>query len=171
GVVHRIQQAPERRAVEPRRLVPVALHVEDGLRPDAGERAGREKRDGLVHALYERGLRPELPQLARDADRQQKIEEQPVEASRADRRDEVEVLVTGRPALGRGREHAVLDDRRHGIPLAPLRAVERQTKAFPGDEEDARLHAPAASSTRSAQCSTEWWRSTCSRSARPAPPP
>ncbi len=169
-VVQRVQEPAQRRAVEARRLVPVSLHVEDDLRPRARPRARGEERHELVDALHECGLGLEGAQLARDAERQQQIEERAVEHPRPSGADEVKPIVAGRPPGGRSCEHAVVDDAGERVPLALLRALERQAEALARDEEHARAHAPASSRTRSAQWSTECPAATRSRSSRPAPP-
>ena len=150
--------------------MPVALHVEDHLRARAGDATRDKKRDRLVDALDERGIRPEVAQLARDPPRQQRVVQRAVERARARRPDEMKAVVARRrPGRGR-REHAVVDDVRDRVPLPFLRAVERQPEPLARDEKHTRLHAPATSSTRSAQCAAECSAATRARSSGPAPP-
>ena len=150
--------------------MPVTLDVEDHFGLRARKPPREQEGDRLVHSLDERGVGAEVAQLARDPPGEKQVVQGAVERARTRRGNEMEVRVACRRAFGRGREDAMVDDTGDRIPLALLRARERQREPLARDEENARFHASAASSTDRAQCSAECSASTRARSAGPPPP-
>ena len=134
----RLEQAPQRRSVEARRGVPVAVHLQQHARtaprePAPGQDAGR-----FVRALRDHDLRSERAQLAGDPQGKPEIERRRAGGN------ELETPVVDRAVCG-AREDAQLELVAERIPLACERRVEREPVARATDEEDAGLaHVRAA---------------------------
>jgi hypothetical protein len=81
------------------------VDVGDDARRDTGESPADEREGGLLATLHEDGVRPEAAELARDAERQQRVERRAVERARAHGRGERKARVGAVPA-GRAPEDA-----------------------------------------------------------------
>jgi len=96
AVGSRAEQAAEAGAVQPGRRAPVAVDVGDHGRLDASELPGGERSRRFVAALRDDGGRPERAQLAREPERQRRVERGAVDAG--DRLHEPELVVAALPA-------------------------------------------------------------------------
>ena len=149
AVRERVEQVAHRRAVEARRGPPVAVDVEHDRHAAAREASARERERGLVRALDEQDRRPEAPDLARDAQREERVERRAVERAHRERRDELEDPVASRSVVDGAAEHAHVEHVRERVELEPERVVERQPVARPPDQQQAVLHDAARSRIRS----------------------
>ncbi len=144
------------RAVEAREGPPVAVHLEDHLRPAAGREPAPDHRGRAdVRIAGDDRVGLEVADLPPHAERQPQIEEQPVEPPRPRRGNEPEALVGERAAGRRRGKHAVVDLALERVPLLREPLGQRERVAVAPDEEDARAlgaglgHAAASRSSRS----------------------
>ena len=146
--------AASRRAASPARRSPwMSAITVVGTRASA---APEEHERGLLRALREDGVGPEAPQLARDAERQQRVERGAVERARPNRPHEREAR--GRSPLPppRAREHAHVElGRRARRTSAASDGDERQRVARPADHEQLPLHRRAASRELRPRCAVK----------------
>ena len=138
-VGERREEPPRRRAVQPRRGPPVAVHLEHDLRPaPARKRPAHERRRGGVGVLRDDRLGPEVDDLPAHVEGQAEVEEGAVEQSDPARSEQAEAVVGGGAArIGRGDDAKVeLALERIELPGEPVR--KRQAVPQPADHQDAR---------------------------------
>src|SRR5581483_92023 len=130
----RFEEPAQRRAVQPRRGLPVAVHLEHDLRRYARERSSGQRRGRLVRALRDDDVRAKGAQLARDLEGQLQIR------GRRAGTEEPETPVGSLP----GREHAEIELDGERVPFACDLGIKRQPVSRAADEENARSHDDAA---------------------------
>src|SRR5205085_4097139 len=139
---------------EPRCGTPVAVELEDHARIAPRKPPRSESGRRLVRTLHEEDVRAKLTQLARDADRERRVEERAVERARPNRFREPERRIVAVRPLGRAREHAEVELVAECGPFACERGVERQPVTRPPDEQHAGLQPASSSSFRSSSPKT-----------------